>query len=204
MKRIARQTIAAVLLLSCTIGSHAQKLENDLFVSLGRFIEADTDTIGTTKGQTKKIGYGLNFYLTDNYSVMAAVVSHFDTEKSIFESAKYTFIDVPILFQYHTTNNGVGNLMLGCGPVISKCIHNDYYETDDSRHGLNHKKKIKEVNFSLMPCIAYEMQILRFQIDANIGLRDMKRQYKVRDTGDSLTPGQNHLHNVCFTLGIKL
>lgn len=201
MKGFVKQMFVAVILLSCTIGARAQekKFENCVFLSAGRFIDQDTDTVGTQKGQTKKIGYGLDFYLTENYSVMAAVVSHYDTEKSILDPAEFIFVDVPILFEYHTTNNGLGNLMIGAGPVFSRCIHNDYYEIEgDTYHGLNHKKKIKEFNFSLMPCIAYETRFLRLGVDANIGLRDMKRVHK------GLTTGQKHLHDVCFTLTFKI
>lgn len=211
MKKFAKQMFIAVLLLGCSVGVRAQehKWEHSLFYSIGRFIDIDTYT-GNDKGLTTKFGYGANRYFTENYSLMVGFVRHVDRDKAYDDSVvgydedDFVFLDIPILFQYHFNNNGFGNLMFGIGPVISHCIDNDLYEvTNDRYNGLNRKKKIKEYNYSIMPCVAYETRLLRIGVDANIGLRDVKRIYKDRTTGEDLTSGSKHLNNVCFTLGVK-
>ena len=211
MKKFVKQMFVATLFLSCAAGVNAQerKWEHSLFYSIGRFIDIDSYT-GNDKGLATKFGYGANRYFTDNYSLMIGFVRHVDRDKAYddaipcYDEDDFVFLDIPILFQYHTTNNGFGNLMFGIGPVISHCIDNDYYEVEsDHYHGLNHKKKIKEYNYSIMPCIAYETRLLRIGVDANIGLRNVKRIYTDRTTGESLTSGSKYLNDVCFTLGVK-
>ena len=136
-------------------------------------------------------------------SVMLGLARHVDREDTYDDSLPgadeddFVFLDVPLLFQYHTNNNGWGNLMVGIGPVISHCIDNDYYQVEsDAYNGLNHKKKIKEYNFSLMPCIAYETRYFSLGVDASIGLRDIKRTHRI-------ISGSKYIHNVCFTVAAK-
>lgn len=208
MKRIVTLMFAAAMAIGCTANASAQERtwESDIIFSFGRFLDNDSYS-GNDKGRVVKLGYGINRYFTDNYSFMLGVVRHVDKEFTYDDSLPgsdeddFVFLDVPLLFQYHTNNNGFGNLMFGIGPVISRCIDNDYYEVQgDPRttplYGLNHKKKIKEYNFSIMPCVAYETRYFLLGVDASIGLRDVKKTY-------GLISGSKYIHNVCFTIAAK-
>ena len=204
MKKIVKQLLVAALIGGCSASAQAQERtwENTIFFSIGSFIDNDSYS-GNDRGRTIKIGYGVNRYFTDNYSVMLGLARHVDREDTYDDSLPgadeddFVFLDVPLLFQYHTNNNGWGNLMVGIGPVISHCIDNDYYQVEsDAYNGLNHKKRIKEYNFSLMPCIAYETRYFSLGVDASIGLRDIKRTHRI-------ISGSKYIHNVCFTVAAK-
>ena len=209
MKKNFQKLFAAAILLCFAVSANAQeekKWEHSIYYSIGRFIDNDTYT-GTDKGLTTKFGYSVNRYFSDNYSLMFGLARHVDRDKAYddsipgYDEDDFVFVDLTIIFQYHFNNNGFGNLMFGVGPVISRCVDNDYYEIEDDRYnGLNHKKKLKEYNYSIMPCVAYETRLFRLGVDASFGLRDVKKIYKNRTTGGELTTGKKHLNSVCFTI----
>lgn len=205
MKHVVTLMFAAAIAIGCTANASAQerKWESNIYFSIGQFLDNDSYS-GNDKGRTVKLGYGINRYFTDNYSFMLGVIRHVDKEFTYDDSLpgadedEFVFLDVPLLFQYHTNNNGWGNLMVGVGPVIYRCIDNDLYDVyGDPYHGLNHRKKIKEYNFSIMPCVAYETRYFLLGVDASIGLRDIKRTH-------GLISGSKYIHNVCFTIAAKL
>lgn len=197
-----------VIAICATINANSQDKiwEHNIYLSVGKYIGTGTsenriDKNYTVEGLTLKLGYGLNRYFTESFSVMSGLAIHCDIE-SAFENYEggdedcFSFIDIPVTAQYHIALD-CGKLLLGFGPVFGFCIDRDkYYYDADPGHPLNDKSKIKPFNLSLMPCIAYETKHIRFGIDGSLGVLD------VQDTHGLITDSK-HLHNVCATIGVK-
>ena len=200
-----KKLLATAIAICGAIGVNSQDKvwEHNVYVSAGKFIETATEynDNANTDGLTLKLGYGLNRYFTESFSVMGGLALHLDTEKP-FENKDgadydgFRFIDIPVTAQYHLAV-GNGNIVFGFGPVFAFCIGNDtYYYDADPRHPINGKKKIKPFNFSLMPGVAYETKRMRFGVDGSIGLLDVQETH-------NLAVGSKHLHNVCATIDVK-
>lgn len=188
-----------------------KRFEHNFYAGAGVFIDHynepynQSKTFRTDNGLSVKLGYGLNYYFTEIFSVMAGV-AYRNEETNAFVSREgadddsFTFVDVPITFQVHlndpqTTNN---KWMIGLRLVYSHCTSNcDYYIDADPNDPLNSKIKIKDNYISLMPCVAYEIKHFRFGVEAYIGLNDVNRKYEGR------VSGEKHLHNVCGVVAFK-
>ena len=76
-------------------------------------------------GVSMKLGYGLNYYFSEHWSLMPGIDIRQDAE-NFFSSAKagadsddFVFLDIPILAQYH-----LDRWAFGLGPVFSFCVSN--------------------------------------------------------------------------------
>ncbi len=208
MRDFDRWLLVMVLLFCCATGTYAQekKWEHNFYVSVGEFIETGTieDEKHNVNGITTRLGYGLNYYFSESFSVMPGLALHDDIEKPFkdWDDKNYdhfNFLDVPVVAQYHIAA-GIGKLMFGFGPVFSFSIYNDTYDTAEGwvpNHPLKGKTKIKTFNFSVMPCVAYETKRMRFVLDGSLGLLDVQKKYGKLD-------GTKYLHNVCMTVGVKI
>ncbi|MBO7439438.1 MAG: outer membrane beta-barrel protein [Bacteroidales bacterium] len=191
--------------------SKFKRFENNFYIGAGAFLDHYNEPHNQSKyfrtdnGLSVKLGYGLNYYFTEKFSLMAGV-AYRNEETNVFrdldgaDDDSFTFVDVPVTFQVHlndpqTTNN---KWMIGLGLVYSQCQSKcDYYIDADPNDPLDGKTKIKDNYVSLMPCAAYEIKHFRFGVEAYIGLNDVNRKY------EGLVNGERRLSNICGVVAFK-
>ena len=196
MKKII---ISALLLMAAVNGySQDRKWEHNIYVAGGLLIDREWGESET--GVSMKLGYGLNYYFSEHWSMMPGIDIRQDAE-NFFSSAKdgadsddFVFLDVPVLAQYH-----VDRWTFGLGPVFSFCVSNDtYYVDHDPNSELNGKNKIKNFYLGLQPSIKYQIgRHFRIGIDGQIGLHDVRKSY-----GFETQTTNKYLHNIVATIGV--
>ncbi|BCS85511.1 hypothetical protein prwr041_14040 [Prevotella herbatica] len=93
-----------LMLSSIALNAQEKKFEHNIYVSGGILIDktsGDTET-----GMSIKVGYGLNCYFSDKLSIMPGVALRQVVVKPFTSSEggdddDFTFLDVPIIMQYH-------------------------------------------------------------------------------------------------------
>ena len=196
MKKII---ISALLLMAAVSGfSQDRKWEHSIYVAGGLLIDREWGESET--GVSMKLGYGLNYYFSEHWSLMPGIDIRQDAE-NFFSSAKdgadsddFVFLDVPVLAQYH-----VDRWTFGLGPVFSFCVSNDtYYVDHDPNSELNGKNKIKDFYLGLQPSIKYRIgKHFLVGIDGQIGLHDVRKSY-----GFETQTTNKYLHNIVATIGV--
>ena len=196
MKKII---ISALLLMAAVNGySQDRKWEHNIYVAGGLLIDREWGESET--GVSMKLGYGLNYYFSEHWSLMPGIDIRQDAE-NFFSSAKdgadsddFVFLDVPVLAQYH-----VDRWTFGLGPVFSFCVSNDtYYVDHDPNSELNGKNKIKDFYLGLQPSIKYQIgRHFLVGIDGQIGLHDVRKSY-----GFETQTTNKYLHNIVATIGV--
>ena len=196
MKKII---ISALLLMAAVSGfSQDRKWEHNIYVAGGLLIDREWGESET--GVSMKLGYGLNYYFSEHWSLMPGIDIRQDAE-NFFSSAKdgaasddFVFLDVPVLAQYH-----LDRWAFGLGPVFSFCVSNDtYYVDHDPNSELNGKNKIKKFYLGLQPSIKYQIgRHFRVGIDGQIGLHDVRKSY-----GFETQTTNKYLHNIVATIGV--
>ena len=194
-----RKIVIALLLMAAVNGySQDRKWEHNIYVAGGLLIDREWGESET--GVSMKLGYGLNYYFSEHWSLMPGIDIRRDAE-NFFSSAKdgadsddFVFLDVPVLAQYH-----VDRWTFGLGPVFSFCVSNDtYYVDHDPNSELNGKNKIKDFYLGLQPSIKYQIgRHFRIGIDGQIGLHDVRKSY-----GFETQPTTKYLHNIVATIGV--
>ena len=196
MKKII---ISALLLMAAVSGfSQDRKWEHNIYVAGGLLIDREWGESET--GVSMKLGYGLNYYFSEHWSLMPGIDIRQDAE-NFFSSAKdgadsddFVFLDVPVLAQYH-----VDRWTFGLGPVFSFCVSNDtYYVDHDPNSELNGKNKIKDFYLGLQPSVKYRIgKHFLVGIDGQIGLHDVRKSY-----GFETQTTNKYLHNIVATIGV--
>ena len=196
MKKII---ISALLLMAAVSGfSQDRKWEHNIYVAGGLLIDREWGESET--GVSMKLGYGLNYYFSEHWSLMPGIDIRRDAE-NFFSSAKdgadsddFVFLDVPVLAQYH-----VDRWTFGLGPVFSFCVSNDtYYVDHDPNSELNGKNKIKDFYLGLQPSVKYRIgKHFLVGIDGQIGLHDVRKSY-----GFETQTTNKYLHNIVATIGV--
>jgi hypothetical protein len=196
MKKII---ISALLLMAAVNGySQDRKWEHNIYVAGGLLIDREWGESET--GVSMKLGYGLNYYFSEHWSMMPGIDIRQDAE-NFFSSAKdgadsddFVFLDVPVLAQYH-----VDRWTFGLGPVFSFCVSNDtYYVDHDPNSELNGKNKIKDFYLGLQPSVKYRIgKHFLVGIDGQIGLHDVRKSY-----GFETQTTNKYLHNIVATIGV--
>ena len=195
-----KKIIISVLLLMAAVNGYSQdrKWEHNIYVAGGLLIDREWGESET--GVSMKLGYGLNYYFSEHWSLMPGIDIRRDAE-NFFSSAKdgadsddFVFLDVPVLAQYH-----VDRWTFGLGPVFSFCVSNDtYYVDHDPNSELNGKDKIKNFYLGLQPSIKYQIgRHFRIGIDGQIGLHDVRKSY-----GFETQTTNKYLHNIVATIGV--
>ena len=196
MKKII---ISALLLMAAVSGfSQDRKWEHNIYVAGGLLIDREWGESET--GVSMKLGYGLNYYFSEHWSMMPGIDIRRDAEnflssdKDGADSDDFVFLDVPVLAQYH-----VDRWTFGLGPVFSFCVSNDtYYVDHDPNSELNGKNKIKDFYLGLQPSIKYQIgRHFRIGIDGQIGLHDVRKSY-----GFETQTTNKYLHNIVATVGV--
>ena len=194
-----RKIVIALLLMAAVSGfSQDRKWEHNIYVAGGLLIDREWGESET--GVSMKLGYGLNYYFSEHWSMMPGIDIRQDAE-NFFSSAKagadsddFVFLDIPILAQYH-----LDRWAFGLGPVFSFCVSNDtYYVDHDPTSKLNGKDKIKNFYLGLQPSIKYQIgRHFRIGIDGQIGLHDVRKSY-----GFETQTTNKYLHNIVATIGV--
>ena len=195
-----KQIILSTLLLLVAVNGYSQnrKWEHNIYVAGGLLIDREWGESET--GVSMKLGYGLNYYFSEHWSMMPGIDIRQDAE-NFFSSAKdgaasddFVFLDVPVLAQYH-----VDRWAFGLGPVFSFCVSNDtYYVDHDPNSELNGKNKIKDFYLGLQPSIKYQIgRHFCVGIDGQIGLHDVRKSY-----GFETQTTNKYLHNIVATIGV--
>lgn len=194
-----RIIVFALLLMAAVNGySQNQKWEHNIYVAGGLLIDREWGESET--GVSMKLGYGLNYYFSEHWSLMPGIDIRRDAE-NFFSSAKdgadsddFVFLDVPVLAQYH-----VDRWTFGLGPVFSFCVSNDtYYVDHDPNSELNGKNKIKDFYLGLQPSVKYRIgKHFLVGIDGQIGLHDVRKSY-----GFETQTTNKYLHNIVATVGV--
>lgn len=194
-----RIIVFALLLMAAVNGySQNQKWEHNIYVAGGLLIDREWGESET--GVSMKLGYGLNYYFSEHWSLMPGIDIRRDAE-NFFSSAKdgadsddFVFLDIPVLAQYH-----VDRWTFGLGPVFSFCVSNDtYYVDHDPNSELNGKNKIKDFYLGLQPSVKYRIgKHFRIGIDGQIGLHDVRKSY-----GFETQTTNKYLHNIVATIGV--
>ena len=194
-----RKIVIALLLMAAVSGfSQDRKWEHNIYVAGGLLIDREWGESET--GVSMKLGYGLNYYFSEHWSLMPGIDIRRDAE-NFFSSAKdgadsddFVFLDVPVLAQYH-----VDRWAFGLGPVFSFCVSNDtYYVDHDPNSELNGKNKIKDFYLGLQPSVKYRIgKHFLVGIDGQIGLHDVRKSY-----GFETQTTNKYLHNIVATIGV--
>ena len=150
-----RKFITTMLALCLVFVCHAQehKIEHNFNLGVGVASLAENNV-----HYSLRIGYGLNYYLAENWSVMPGV-----SYRTVFDdpskgdidgigSDDCSFIDVPVLLQYHQHARGEKGFVAELGPVFSFLTSNSTYYVDaDPQDELNDKKMYKSLDFGIQP-----------------------------------------------------
>ena len=194
-----RKIVIALLLMAAVNGySQDRKWEHNIYVAGGLLIDREWGESET--GVSMKLGYGLNYYFSEHWSLMPGIDIRRDAE-NFFSSAKdgadsddFVFLDIPVLAQYH-----VDRWTFGLGPVFSFCVSNDtYYVDHDPNSELNGKNKIKNFYLGLQPSVKYWIgKHFLVGIDGQIGLQDVRKSY-----GIEANTTNKYLHNIVATIGV--
>ena len=194
-----RIIVFALLMMAAVNGySQDRKWEHNIYVAGGLLIDREWGESET--GVSMKLGYGLNYYFSEHWSLMPGIDIRRDAE-NFFSSAKdgadsddFVFLDIPVLAQYH-----VDRWTFGLGPVFSFCVSNDtYYVDHDPNSELNGKNKIKDFYLGLQPSVKYRIgKHFLVGIDGQIGLHDVRKSY-----GFETQTTNKYLHNIVATIGV--
>lgn len=180
--------------LVVTVSVDAQKrFEHNVFASAGLFI--DHSRYDNCTGLSVRLGYGLNYYFTDHISVMPAVAVRNVSENTFSDSEEgadddfFTFLDIPIILQYHFSGKGDG-WVVGFGPVFSFALDRDKYYLDAiPQSPLDGQSKIKTFHLGLQPGILYQTGKFRVGIESNIGLQNIENRH-------GLSSGSKYIHDI--------
>lgn len=155
-----RKFITTMLALCLVFVSHAQehKIEHNFNLGVGVASLAKYNV-----HYSLRIGYGLNYYLAENWSIMPGVSYRtvfedpFKGDVVGVESDDCSFIDVPVLLQYHQHARGEKGFVAELGPVFSFLTSNSTHYVDaDPQDELNHKKMYKSFDFGIQPGVYYQ------------------------------------------------
>ena len=179
-----------LMLSSIALNAQEKKFEHNIYVSGG--ILMDKTSGDTETGMSIKVGYGLNCYFSDKLSIMPGVALRQVVVKPFTSSDggdddDFTFLDVPIIMQYHI-QEGNNAWVLGLGPVFSFCVKNDQYYYD-AMPNADTSDKIKNLNLYLQPSIMYQTGKFRIGIEANAGLLNVAK-------ANNYFSVSKHLHDI--------
>jgi hypothetical protein len=172
-----------VMLLLASAGMKAQekKWEHQMFVSTGILLNRENGSCET--GLSTQLGYGLNHFLSEKFSLMPGAVLRYASENG-FKSSQdgadddnFVFADIPLMALYHVSGHANG-WMLGIGPVFSFALDKDnYYNDANPSDPLNGKSKIKTFGLGLQPSVTYKLGRFRLGVEGHINLTNMQEKY---------------------------
>jgi hypothetical protein len=155
-----RKFLFLVITLSICALSHAQvkRLEHNFYLGLGGV----NSTPYNDDSYAFRLGYGINCYFSNHWSFMpgVAVRARFEPGDEDGGEGAYdcTYIDIPLLAQYHLSSPKKSGLVVECGPVFSFIVsNNSYYIDADPANRLNDKNIYKTLDLGIQPGIYYQL-----------------------------------------------
>lgn len=196
-----KRTRIALLLIIGFVGvasAQERKWEHSVNISVGQFQSGTV--VSYDPGVSAKLGYGLAYRFTEQFSVKTGIAMREDMESPIKAYTHeggdhdfFAFIEVPLVARYHTKDN----LVLALGPVFAFCTYNDTYYIDaDPQSPLNGKPKIKDFYVGLQPSIMYQWKHFALGIEVTCGLMDVKLNH-------GLTTGSKYLRQVMGSVAYR-
>lgn len=183
MEKYSLSTKATTILLflgaTTSISAQTKHWEHNVYAGVGI---ANTLEDGDEQTTALHVGYGLNYYVTPQWSAMPGVALRVKTRLGELKdgggSYNATYIDVPLLMQYHFSGSKREGVVVECGPVFSFLADGDYHYYDaDPWHPIDGKEEYKKFDLGIRPAVYYETRHWRFGVQSYIGLLDTKRKY---------------------------
>ena len=88
-----------------------------------------------------------------------------------------TYIDLPLLLQYHFNKEWKNGIVAECGPVVSFLAKGGKYGGRTEDNVVNGEKEYRNFDLGLQPALYYETKSWRFGVQAHVGLLDTKCKY---------------------------
>lgn len=184
-KSTFRGAAAALLLLAMAASASAQtkdwkqskRWEHNVYQGIGlsrKFIGEDKQTVAL------HVGYAVSYLIAPRWNIMPGVglrVKAFGSDNNYAGSCASTYIDIPILLQYHFNKNTREGIVAECGPVLSFLAHSEKYSTG-WEHVAYDKNEYRNFDLGLQPAVYYETGNWRFGVQSHIGLIDTKCKYR--------------------------
>lgn len=196
---VMRKLALMVMLLLASAGMKAQekKWEHQVFISSGILFNRDDGSSET--GLSAQLGYGLNHFLSEKFSLMPGIVLRYASDNGFKRSLEgadddnFFFADIPLMALYHVSGHANG-WVLGIGPVFSFALDkDDYYNDANPNDPLNGKSQIKTFGLGLQPSVTHKLGRFRLGVEGHINLTNMLEKY-------DRVSSSKHLHHVVASL----
>ena len=192
-----------LIALALTLGVAAGAQESNLMLGVGLFGETGNRADNVFPGLSLRLSYGLDLRLGETWSVMpGAGIQARQAEINLLgweggDPDGLAMADVFCQLRYHYEWEGT-DMVFGLGPQVFRVIVPDHYYIDadpnDPRDG---KEKFEKWDIGLQPTLIFQTRKhFQWGFEANVGLRNMLRQYPEYNVTGSV-----HLHSFMFVCG---
>lgn len=185
MNTLKRTIVAAGALIVASVTASAQTsytgraIEPSVMIGCGLYMPGPV--VDSEYGAALSIGAGVDFRVTDSWSVMTSVMARTVSEFSFFASMDgadpdcFKFLDFGISGRYHIS----GGPVVGLGPFLSRTTDADRYYIDaDPTSPLGDQPKVKGYDYGLQPSVDFPIgRHFKVGLVGNIGLRNMRITY---------------------------
>lgn len=177
------QSAFALLVLLCLPASaraQSKRWEHNIYQGMGwvnKFVKEDEQNIAL------HVGYGINYHIDSRWSLMPGVglrLKGFGHDNENAGNCSSTYIDFPILVQYHFGGEKRQGIVLECGPVLSFRAHGEKYHGGADwwlPHPFNGKQEYRKFDLGVRPAVYYETKNWRFGVQSHVSLLDTKCKY---------------------------
>ena len=151
------QSAFALLVLLCLPASaraQSKRWEHNIYQGMGwvnKFVKEDEQNIAL------HVGYGINYHIDSRWSLMPGVglrLKGFGHDNENAGNCSSTYIDFPILVQYHFGGEKRQGIVLECGPVLSFRAHGEKYHGGADwwlPHPFNGKQEYRKFDLGVRP-----------------------------------------------------
>lgn len=153
------QSAFALLVLLCLPASacaQSKRWEHNIYQGMGwvnKFVKEDEQNIAL------HVGYGINYHIDSRWSLMPGVglrLKGFGHDNENAGNCSSTYIDFPILVQYHFGGEKRQGIVLECGPVLSFRAHGEKYHGGADwwlPHPFNGKQEYRKFDLGVRPAV---------------------------------------------------
>lgn len=172
--------IASLLLWSMASSAVAQpkQWEHNFYQGIGlanKFIGEDNQTLAL------HVGYGINYSIATRWSLMPGLtlrVKAFGRNNDFAGSCASTYLDFPLLLQYHFDKDRRNGVVIECGPVVSFLLHGEKHSAQSSENVASGKAEYRDFDLAFRPAVYYETGNWRFGVQSYISVLDTKCKYR--------------------------
>lgn len=154
--RYIQSAFALLVLLCLPVSACAQgkRWEHNIYQGMGwvnKFVKEDEQNIAL------HVGYGINYHIDSRWSLMPGVglrLKGFGHDNENAGNCSSTYIDFPILVQYHFGGEKRQGIVLECGPVLSFRAHGEKYHGGADwwlPHPFNGKQEYRKFDLGVRP-----------------------------------------------------